>query len=45
VEWTAKAAMDGVFGLAVGAALIPLATRVFQPLWSLVTGSRPAGHH
>jgi predicted DNA repair protein MutK len=32
VEWIAKAAMDGVFGLAVGAALIPLATRVFQPL-------------
>ena len=33
VEWTVKAALDGVFGLALGLLLIPLATRVVGPLW------------
>ena len=45
VEWITKAAMDGVFGLAVGAALVPLATYVLQPVWSLIPGSRTAGDH
>ncbi len=31
VEWLFKAAIDGVFGLAVGLALIPLATRYIAP--------------
>ncbi len=38
VEWTATAAMDGVFGLALGFVLIPLATRVVGPLWETVFG-------
>jgi uncharacterized protein len=38
VAWIAKAVMDGVFGLALGIILIPLATRVIGPLWSAVSG-------
>ncbi|MDX1744097.1 MAG: DUF808 domain-containing protein [Ruegeria sp.] len=34
VEWTAKATMDGVFGLAWGIVLIPVATKVIGPLLS-----------
>jgi predicted DNA repair protein MutK len=34
VNWFVKAALDGVFGLALGLVLIPLATRVIAPLWS-----------
>ena len=37
VEWTATAAMDGVFGLALGVLLIPIATRIVTPLWQAVT--------
>lgn len=37
VEWIAKAAMDGVFGLALGMVLIPFANAVFTPLWTAVT--------
>jgi uncharacterized protein len=44
VEWFAKAAMDGVFGLALGLLLIPVATRVIAPLWSAVTGKPKAAH-
>jgi predicted DNA repair protein MutK len=36
VEWISKAAMDGVFGLALGIALIPLVTHVIGPVWSKV---------
>ena len=45
VEWTAKAAMDGVFGLALGMLLIPLATNVIVPVWTKVTGKSPAEGH
>ena len=34
VTWVVTAVVDGVFGLIVGLALIPLATRVIAPLWS-----------
>jgi uncharacterized protein len=44
VEWIAKAAMDGVFGLALGLLLIPVATRIVAPLWALLPGRRVAGH-
>ncbi len=37
VEWTAKAFMDGVFGLALGFALIPLVIHVIGPAWSKVS--------
>jgi predicted DNA repair protein MutK len=42
VEWTAKAAMDGVFGLALGLLLIPVANGVLVPLWTAVTGRKQA---
>jgi len=38
VTWTATAAMDGVFGLALGLLLIPMVTRIFAPIWSVMTG-------
>ncbi|WP_372989504.1 DUF808 domain-containing protein [Sulfitobacter sp.] len=36
VEWTAKAAMDGVFGLALGLVLIPIGEKIITPLWRAV---------
>ena len=44
IEWLAKAAFDGVFGLALGIALIPLATRVIIPLMARFTKAKPATH-
>ncbi len=44
VEWLAKATMDGIFGLALGFVLIPLATKVIGPLWGKVRGGKVAGH-
>ena len=38
VEWIAKAAMDGVFGLALGLLLIPVASKVLVPAWGAVFG-------
>ena len=40
VEWTAKATMDGIFGLLLGLLLIPLVTRGFIPLWSGIKNRR-----
>ena len=42
VEWIAKATMDGIFGLAWGLALIPVATKMIAPLFSKApnTGSK-----
>ena len=37
-EWASKAAMDGVFGLAWGLVLIPLATKVIGPVIAVVSG-------
>ncbi len=36
VEWFAKAAMDGVFGLALGLLLIPIGEKIITPLWRAV---------
>ncbi len=41
LEWVVTAALDGVLGLVLGLALIPLATRVVAPLWSRMTGKAP----
>ncbi|WP_120501018.1 DUF808 domain-containing protein [Roseovarius sp. EL26] len=41
-EWFAKAAMDGVLGLAIGFALIPVVTKVIVPMWSAVSGKKAA---
>ncbi len=42
VEWLAKAAMDGVLGLALGFVLIPIATRVVGPLIGTLTTRKKA---
>lgn len=34
--WFATAAMDGVFGLALGLVLIPIVAKVIEPIWHLV---------
>lgn len=36
VEWTSKAFMDGIFGLMLGFALIPLVIHVLGPVWSKI---------
>jgi uncharacterized protein len=38
VEWLVKATLDGIFGLALGLVLIPIATRIIGPIWSKVRG-------
>lgn len=46
VEWAVTAFFDGVIGLILGMALIPVATRVIAPLWGAVfgKGAKAAGH-
>lgn len=44
VTWTVTAALDGVFGTILGVLLIPVATRVIGPLWSVLTGKKAATH-
>ncbi|GKY87966.1 DUF808 domain-containing protein [Sinisalibacter aestuarii] len=45
VGWSVTAAMDGVFGLVYGIALIPLVTRLINPAIAAVTGRKAdAGH-
>ncbi|PCJ73454.1 MAG: ABC transporter [Rhodobacteraceae bacterium] len=34
VEWFVTALMDGIFGVALGAAIIPLVSKVIAPLWA-----------
>jgi len=36
VEWAAKVTMDGIFGIALGVLIIPLATWVIGPVWGTV---------
>ena len=43
VEWGVTALADGIFGLAYGLVLIPIATRVIGPLIKMVSG-KPAAH-
>jgi predicted DNA repair protein MutK len=44
VTWVVTAALDGVFGLILGLALIPLATRVIGPVWAALSGQKSAAH-
>jgi predicted DNA repair protein MutK len=41
LEWLVKAVLDGVFGLALGLLLIPVATKVIAPVWGAVAGLWP----
>ena len=36
VEWTVTAGIDGIFGLVLGAALIPVGVKVIKPVWTRV---------
>ncbi len=38
IQWTAKAAMDGVLALALGLLLIPVAQKVIVPAWKAIAG-------
>jgi uncharacterized protein len=44
VTWAVTAILDGIFGLALGLLLIPVATRVVGPLWTAVFGGKAAAH-
>ncbi len=39
VEWAVKAAIDGILGLAVGFALIPVGEKVITPIWRRATAA------
>ncbi|MFK7871014.1 MAG: DUF808 domain-containing protein [Roseobacter sp.] len=41
--WLTKAALDGVFGLAVGLALIPVGQKIVTPLWRAVFSKAATG--
>ncbi|MEP3331276.1 DUF808 domain-containing protein [Sedimentitalea sp.] len=45
VEWIATATMDGVFGLALGLVLIPIATRIVSPVIQRLSGKGGAPTH
>ena len=38
LDWMSKATIDGLLGLAIGAALIPVGTKVIAPVWSRFFG-------
>ncbi len=44
-EWIATAAMDGVFGLALGLILIPVGEKVISPIWHTLSGAKKAAGH
>jgi hypothetical protein len=44
VAWAVTAFCDGILGLILGMALIPLATRVIGPLWEKAFGGKAAAH-
>jgi predicted DNA repair protein MutK len=44
VEWLVTAALDGLVGLALGLALIPVGTRLVAPLWAALTGRKAEAH-
>ncbi|PCH66937.1 MAG: ABC transporter [Rhodobacteraceae bacterium] len=43
VGWTVKAALDGVFGLALGLVLIPVVVKVIAPVWGALRGQKGSG--
>ena len=42
VEWFVTAFFDGILGLVLGMALVPLGTRIIAPLWARLTGAKAA---
>ncbi|MEM7472004.1 MAG: DUF808 domain-containing protein [Pseudomonadota bacterium] len=45
IKWAVTAALDGVFGLALGLALIPIVNKVLIPAWQLVSPSKSGDAH
>ncbi|SFS48560.1 hypothetical protein SAMN04488040_0556 [Sulfitobacter marinus] len=45
VEWISKAALDGVFGLALGLILIPIGEKIVTPLWRAVFSRKKKDVH
>lgn len=41
VEWVVTAAIDGVFGLALGLALIPIGEKIITPIWRGIFNRKP----
>ncbi|QUJ77441.1 DUF808 domain-containing protein [Sulfitobacter albidus] len=41
IDWLTKAVIDGILGLALGLALIPVGERLITPIWRKVTGAVP----
>lgn len=39
IKWAVTAALDGVFGLVLGLALIPVATKLLVPVWKALRGA------
>ena len=44
VTWVVTATLDGIFGVILGVALIPVATRVIGPLVASLTGKKAKAH-
>ncbi|MBC2835610.1 DUF808 domain-containing protein [Paragemmobacter straminiformis] len=44
VAWAVTATLDGIFGVALGLILIPVATRIIGPAIAAVTGKKKAAH-
>lgn len=42
LDWLAKATIDGILGLAIGVALIPVGTKVIAPIWGKLSGGGAA---
>ena len=45
VKWAVTATLDGIFGLALGLLLIPVATKVLVPAWTALRGGKAAAKH
>jgi len=44
VEWTVTAALDGVFGVALGLLLIPIGEKIITPIWRKIFNREEAVH-
>ena len=45
VKWAVTATLDGIFGLALGLLLIPVATKILVPAWTALRGGNKAAKH
>ena len=45
VKWAVTATLDGIFGLALGLLLIPVATKILVPAWTALRGGKKAAKH